>query len=67
MNLAVRSWNIGFRNQIVMKILQKPTLENIEEQLMSSPVDSLVSLFPMPVEGGARGPALSLAGNAQSY
>ena len=48
------SWNIGFRNQIVMKISQKLTLENIEEQLMSSPVDSLVSLFPMPVEGGGK-------------
>jgi hypothetical protein len=50
-----------------MKISQKPILESSEALLMSSQADSLASLFPMPENGGAARPALSLAGNAQSY
>ena len=49
-----RSWSIGSLIPRVMKTLRKPISENIEERLMSSQEDSLVSLFPMPVKGGGQ-------------
>lgn len=52
--MAERSWIIGFLNLTVMKISQKRTSENIEEQLMSSQADSLASLFPTLGEGGGQ-------------